>query len=292
MSPGFPGRLGQLLGLALLIGGAVALLALWIAGDLSGSGTQAAIVVERLHTEITMTSATAHTTRHALDVDSVIETSANGSELRDLTSNSVNHRNAQYLGFGNVIELYEPADNTIYITTQLAQQAAINRQIQAHQPKGSHTVTVTGKGRSISYSPGNDDIPGRMSVYAKELRAGDYRVAGHTTIDGRPALKLVPVARSIAVGTGSGAREQLPVAYVAPGTYDPIESVANFSFSQQPHVKTEVTTYWSAYRVLPVTRANQRLLSLTALHPSARVVHSAAGYNRASSIVDTTSAAT
>jgi hypothetical protein len=88
---------------------------------------------------------------------------------------------------------------------------------------------------------------------------GKLKVVGPTTVAGRRAIKLVPVH-------GPGEYD------VAPGTYYPIREVV-----QDPSGVRTITT-WSAYRVVPATAANERLLSLEARHPGARVDHSRADF--------------
>jgi hypothetical protein len=87
---------------------------------------------------------------------------------------------------------------------------------------------------------------------------GKLKVAGPTTVDGRRAIKLVPVH-------GHGEYD------VAPGTYYPIREVLPYASGSQ------IIT-WSEYRVVPATAANERLLSLEARHPGARVDHSRADF--------------
>jgi hypothetical protein len=77
--------------------------------------------------------------------------------------------------------------------------------------------------------------------------------------------------------------------YVTPGSYEPIESVNRTRLpgveyvngTKSVGVRTISVTRWRTYRVLPATAANQRLLSLTARHPHARVVDNATAFLRA-----------
>ena len=88
-------------------------------------------------------------------------------------------------------------------------------------------------------------------------------MAGPTTIDGRRAIKLTSV------------RGQSRYEYdVAPGTYYPVKQVFRV-----PGIT--VTTIYNEYRVLPATPANQRLLSLAARHPGARIDRNPADYQAA-----------
>jgi hypothetical protein len=94
---------------------------------------------------------------------------------------------------------------------------------------------------------------------------GSLKVVGPTTVDGRRAIKLVPVR-------GRGEYD------VAPGTGYPVREVVDNTDG------TSTVTTWSVYRVLPATPANERLLSVTARHPGARIDHNRAdfiaAYNR------------
>jgi hypothetical protein len=178
---------------------------------------------------------------------------------------------------GDSLELYDPSDNTIYVTTQHAWVAAVTRQFEKNQPKG--TETSSGTGVSFTYSPSY--TPGRMSVYEQQLHAHRYKLAGHARIDGRVALKLAPARRAVPLSAHSGAHVVLGTVYVEPGTYDPIEEITHTTFGPGLGSTTLVET-WLVYKVLPATAANLKLVSLTARHPSARVVHSATGYLAAS----------
>jgi len=88
---------------------------------------------------------------------------------------------------------------------------------------------------------------------------GRLKVVGPTIVDGRKAIKLVPIH-------GTGEYD------VAPGTYYPIREVV------EDAPGAGVTITWSEYRVLPATPANERLLSLPARHPSARIDRSRADF--------------
>ncbi|MGH2868880.1 MAG: hypothetical protein ACRDNK_15140 [Solirubrobacteraceae bacterium] len=90
-------------------------------------------------------------------------------------------------------------------------------------------------------------------------RLGRLKVLGPTVVDGRKAIKLVPIH-------GPGEYD------VAPGTYYPIREIL------QDTPGSKVTTTWSEYRVVPATPANERLLSLPARHPGARIDRSRADF--------------
>jgi len=176
---------------------------------------------------------------------------------------------------GDWLELYDPSDHTIYVTTRRAWEAATTRQFDQSLPKGPES---TSSSSSISFTYAY--APGRTSVFEQQLRAHLYKLAGQTKIDGRIALKLVPTHRAVAGSAHPGAHEVLGTVYVEPGTYDPIKEVTHTGLG--PDFGTTIVDTWLVYKVLPATAANLKLLSLKARHPSARVVHSASGYLKAS----------
>jgi hypothetical protein len=102
-------------------------------------------------------------------------------------------------------------------------------------------------------------VPSETSSIRTQLQAHKLKVHGTTTVDGRDA---------IALSTADGSAKY----YVQPGTYYPIRTVI-----QNPGGGLLTTTF-SRYQVLPDTPFNQRLLSLTARHPGARIDNSHADY--------------
>ena len=107
--------------------------------------------------------------------------------------------------------------------------------------------------------------PGHDSVFEQQLRRHLYKLAGRTTLAGRPALKLVPAHGSTALINGQ--YQLLGSVYVSPRTYTPIREVVNDGTGNS------FVLEWTRYTVQPDTAANRRLLSLTARHPDARIVH-------------------
>lgn len=102
-------------------------------------------------------------------------------------------------------------------------------------------------------------VPSENRLIQTQLQAHKLELDGTTSVDGRDAIKL-----SAADGTAQY--------YVAPGTYYPIKTVV-----RNPGGGF-ITTLFSQYQVMPITPASQRLLSLTARHPSARIDNSHADY--------------
>ncbi len=105
------------------------------------------------------------------------------------------------------------------------------------------------------------------------LRTHRLTVDGLTTVDGRQAIKLTSVtfkaARPSQI-TDSGLEY-----YVDPRTYRPIVEIV----SRPPLFRDSKT--FTQYQTLPINAANERLLSLTARHPDARVDRNPSDYRRA-----------
>jgi hypothetical protein len=105
------------------------------------------------------------------------------------------------------------------------------------------------------------------------LRTHRITVAGMTTLDGRSAIKLVAPKFNPRHpdADGGDAGDEL---YVDPLTYKPIEEVLN----RLPLFQTSQT--WTEYETLPITAANERLLSLAAWHPTAKIDYNRNDYVR------------
>jgi hypothetical protein len=253
------------------VAAAVVVLALLVHGSRKGT-----IVVQRIAFSAT-TVQNGKTNRPApFSVVEITETSADGTDQRDLTSNTFGRAGFQQVVAGQTIELYDPIDNTIFVTTAAGEQRAFDQQATLNTPKGSHISTTTVRLRAV-----RSFASGRRSVYEQQLAAGQLTVAGRVSIDGRPALKLVQsrATRLPVLNNNSGAYKSLGTIYVSPQTYDPIEEIIR---SNLPGITETVLDRWQTYRVLPATSTNRRLVSLTALHPHARIVRSATAYLRAS----------
>lgn len=261
----------------------VLILALVLSGSKTGT-----IVVERIAVSFT-TIADGRTRRpRQLVVTTINETSADGIEERALTASSFTRPGFEQVYAGDTIEIYDPSDNTVYETTVQGEQRAMVAQIRSTAPPGSHVSVGVGKVQLASASASSIGyVPGRTSLYQRWLRDGSYKLVGYATVDGRRALELAEAspARSPGGSGAAGFRSSTTV-YVTPGSYDPIETVNRAKFQG---IQTISVTRWRTYRVLPATAANQRLLSLTARHPHARVVHNAAGLLRAGQLATRTS---
>jgi hypothetical protein len=138
-----------------------------------------------------------HRTTVTVTGTTITETSGTGDEQSVFFQDSFTPPGYQQVETGNLLQLYDPTDNTIHVTTEHASQAATIRQMEKNAPKGS----VSTSGTAIAYSPGGaNDAPGRMSVFEQQLRAHLYKLAGRTEINGRVALKLVPARRAVPLG--------------------------------------------------------------------------------------------
>jgi hypothetical protein len=261
-----------------------------LAGLVAGCGSttetltapqQGTIVVEVIRTNSSIGQAVhgvvKRTTTGTMTVKTITETSGAGAEQSVLSTNSLMRPGYQQVEAGNSVELYDPKDNTIYVTTERGWQGAVTRQARQTAPKGSQSSSSV----EIVYGPGEGYTPGRTSVFEQQLRAHLYKLAGRTKVDGRPALKLAPTRRSVPLNQKSGASELLGTVYLAPRTYYPIRQVLQTSGLAGGFSNTLVND-WLTYEVLPATATSRKLVSLTALHPSARIVHGATGFLAAS----------
>jgi hypothetical protein len=102
-------------------------------------------------------------------------------------------------------------------------------------------------------------VPSETRSIQTQLKEHKLKLKGVATIDGRDAIVLE---------TANGSEKY----YVEPVTYDPIKTIV-----RNPGGGLLTTTF-SQYQVLPDTPANQRLLSLIARHPGARIDNSHADY--------------
>lgn len=244
--------------------------ALVVAGNQTGT-----IVVQRIAFSAAAIQNDQRNPPTSFSITEITQTGPDGSDQRDFTSNTFGGPEVQEVTAGRQIEAYLPRDHTIYVMTQASLRRAFNTQDALTAPKGSHVGSV----QHVSLSSRLVFTPGRRSIFAQQLYAHQYRVAGRTMIDGRPALRLAQTRRDrLRLAGISGGLESQTTVYVAPGTYDPIEETIR---SRLPGGSDTVVERWSVYRVLRATARNRRLLSLSARHPHAHVVHSALAYLRA-----------
>jgi hypothetical protein len=261
----------------------VVVLALLVSGVL-WRNTNGTIVVQRI--TLSFTTHVRDRTNHSrsISVITITETSAAGTEQRSFTSSSFTRPGFQQVAAGKTLQLYDPVDNTVYVTTEQAQQRATVEQMKASAPKGATVNVGVGKLQAVSAN-GVSYAPGGTSVYEQWLHDGSYKLVGRTTIDGAVALKLIQSNPTrLPVPSPSGRFASTTIVYVTPGSYDPIETVNR---TKLPGVLAISATRWHTYRVLPATAANKRLLSLTARHPQARVVHNAMAFLRATQSAET-----
>lgn len=242
---------------------AVLLLALLVSGNRSGT-----IVVERVVWNAVTVQGGQTRRPPPYSMTTITEASADGSPERTLLRTSITHPGFQYGGAGQTVQLYVPAQNTIYQTTQSALERLYHEQARASG--GQEQVTELRAAEVYT--------PGRTSVFAQELRAGRYRVARHLIFGGRPALELVQTHQALlAEPHDSGQFVSESTVYVDASTLDPIGEVTIEKFAG---ANITVRQRWLTYRVLDATPAHQWLVSLTARHPRARIVYGATNYSR------------
>ncbi len=250
---------------------AVVVLALVVKGSQRGT-----IVVERIAFSSSAIQNGRSNPPLSFSITEITQTAADGTVQRSFVSDTIARPEIEQVTAGQNIQVYDPRDNTIFVTTQPAIQRALNARVARTAPKGVH-ISGSSSSREISVSSRLVFAPGRRSVYAQGLHAHQYRLAGRTTVDGHPALRLTESSR-LALQPLAGFEVMHDTAYVSPRTLDPIEAITK---SELPGVESTLVERWSVYRVLPATSHNQRLLSLSSLHPHANVVHSAGRYLRA-----------
>jgi outer membrane lipoprotein-sorting protein len=198
-----------------------------------------------------------------------------------------NSPRAESVSRGDVNELYDASNDTIYIATNQELRAArlpkieIVSQSTLEKLTGSATATAVyevGKGggpykviateagarklrRQILHPEGQTSgvLPEEFrSQILALLKSGKVRVVGHVTVDGRDAIKLESL---------SGKSTYI----VDASTYDPIEWTTTGTTGG-------VTLRFSAFEELPVDDQSMQLLDLQAQHPSATVVHDVKAY--------------
>lgn len=301
----------------LLAGGIVAVLLL-LAGVLSGQGptvavpAQAAVLSGALHaldthpgtilveSYDTLWPAMGNQPPFEQHQEVIYETPAGSGAQNFLTS--YGPRTTETVTMNGVTEDYDPSDNTIYTAVDInacgcnikpgstpgtyivtlvkirdAQPGTAAWEQNEHPPQpltitaaqaqalraGGAMLNTTGVG------PGGAAtrlqivaafrVPSETSSIQTQLQEHKLKLDGTATIDGRDAIVLE---------TANGSEKY----YVEPVTYDPIKTII-----QNPGGGLLTTTF-SQYQVLPDTPANQRLLSLSARHPGARVDNSHADY--------------
>ncbi len=100
----------------------------------------------------------------------------------------------------------------------------------------------------------------------QEIANGNLHLVGRTTVDGRDAIELA--------GKTTDATAPEERMYFDPTTHLPFEEVDRAGTPRQTVIRVRL-------RKLPITRATERLLSLHALYPTARVDRSSRDYLRA-----------
>jgi hypothetical protein len=229
-------------------------------------------------------SATTFTTRGAAEI------SPRGVERTSVDTTSFMDRGFEAMSSGNNEGIYDPTNNTVYETNQNAQLGASLQQLTTtgrelqQRLKSSHpSASASQRTTTINVTPSNKQydslvsatepgLDGLSEMFVPHVGRRE-RVVARITIDGQHALKLAQAWYMTDLG-GMGEVGGYGTMYVTPGTREPVRDVL-------PNGNDAVTNTWLSYRVLPATRANLKLVSLTALHPGARVSHSATGFLQA-----------
>ena len=134
---------------------------------------------------------------------------------------------------------------------------------------GSATISSTPIGSHIPYplklavAPAMH-FPSDAQAVRDMLKSHGIRVIGVTTVDGRRAIELAGPKFNQHLPENGGGDAGVQV-WVDPKTFVPIKEVVD----RRPLF--EDTQTWIEYKTLPITHANERLLSLIARHPHARI---------------------
>jgi hypothetical protein len=138
--------------------------------------------------------------------------------------------------------------------------------------KGQAAILLTSKrvGSKVKIGPLKVQPPERGQDYTQYVRDAIanhvLHFAGQTKVDGRPALEL-------AGKTTDATAPELHI-YLNPETHLPFEEIDSVGTRRQQVIHISL-------RRLPITVGNERLLSLHALHPNARIDRSHEDYLRA-----------
>jgi len=223
---------------------------------------------------------------HPYTIDQVLETPAGSGSQSVMTTYSDPgqlHQNPAQTGWAygdGMQEIYSRATNTIYETsiwgpylhpgrrpgTYVYRYAkggvlAVRRPVTvtASQARALRNGTVaiisTGPAAPLKIrNPGN--APSYTQTIHDEIKNHMLHYAGTTTIDGRAALEL-------AGRNGFGKSSETHI-YLDPTTHLPFEEIDQPGTPHQQVIHVRL-------RRLPITRATERLVSLHALHPTARI---------------------
>lgn len=199
---------------------------------------------------------------------------------------------AESVSRGDLNELYDAGNDTIYIATSAELRAARMPRIEVvsqseltrltgsakttvayevSKSRGVYKVLATKAGakklrEQLTHPEGQTSgvLPEEFrSEILALLKSGKVRVAGHVTIDGRDAIELESL-------------DGKSTYYVDPSTYDPIEWTTKATDGG-------VTYRFSVFEQLPVDSDSLRLLDLQEQHPGAQVERGAQPYIAAES---------
>lgn len=194
---------------------------------------------------------------------------------------------------GDLNELYDASNDTIYIATsaelralrmpkiEIVSKSELEKRTGSSNVSAAYLVAKNGTTpKVIATEQGARRLRAQLAkqqrqessgVLPEEFRAqilallnsGRVRVVGHVTVDGRDAIKLESL---------DGKETYI----VDASTYDPIEWTTTGTDGG-------VTLRFGTYEELPVNDDSLKLLDLQAQHPAASVIHGAAAYSEAES---------
>ena len=141
--------------------------------------------------------------------------------------------------------------------------------------RGDDQLMVRGTTDRLRFAPVGR-APSLTQALVELLRENAFHLVGRTTINGRAAIEFSgPKWDPTAVGTRRDPHDIGGTKlYVDPRTHLPIKETIDRG-------ATDITQTWAEYEVLPITPANQRLVTLQSLHPTATVDTRHADYLKA-----------
>ncbi len=130
---------------------------------------------------------------------------------------------------------------------------------------GADTIAVGRALATVIASPAGFPWETPVSELRALLISRDLRIVGLTTVGGRRAIELAGPKfkynpHHVVIGGGAGVKF-----WVDAKTYAPIKETVD-----RPPINQSSET-WLEYKTVPITPANERLLTPLALHPGARI---------------------
>jgi hypothetical protein len=302
---GVIGRAPALITCAAVLTAVAVVLVLTLGGSTGTQPAEAAIVrhIERqlnsaagsiLVTRQTTTNGGLPGSRSTRSFYNVLETPAGSSSVRNFLISSPQFGNTASINGDE--EIYSPTTDTIYIANPWA----------PYIHPGSHPGTFVYRGGQHLGFPGV--TVALTAVQAHALEDGTGNLFKVQTRNGHSHTRFVPLIRS-SEGEAQTIRTELShhtlrldgtveldghrayrltgsdtTLYVDAKTYLPVKYELRARVVSGK-LATAVTETWSEWKVLPITAQNERLLSLTALYPTARIDHNYTDYLHAERVL-------